>query len=868
VDLLERDEPRDALAARLAEARSGHGSLTLVAGEAGIGKTSLVRGFCTDHAGEARVLRGWCDALSTPRPLGPIDDLAREAGGDLARVVHEGAGRYERFTAFLDTLTSPSAPVVVVIEDVHWADEATLDLLVFVARRMAQSNGCVIATYRDDELGPDHPLRRVLGNLVRLETVHRLRLEPLSADAVSRLAAPHGVDPVWLYRITGGNPYFVVELLAAESGGDVPESVRDTVLARVARLTPAARSTLNLLAVMPDRVDIDVIRHAMGDTDGIDECEHAGLVIASGTTVAFRHELARLAVERAIPATAVPELHRGALSSLAAMPEPDLARLAYHAGRAGDAEAVLKYCPVAAEQAARMGAYGAARSHCEVALRFADRLPPPRRAALHELSGTASARAGLIDEAIEAYERAEAAWREAEDLDRAGAAMATRGQYLWAAGRASEAHKVTSDSIVMLENRPPGPGLVAAYTYGAYLRMLSRDRPGAIDLGTRAIGLAERHGDLAMLSKALNVVDTSMWTIDPDRASAMMERSLAAAYESGDDQTIGLALGNWGSAAIEVRRYAEGDHRTQQDIEWCSGRDLDIGRDYSRAWLARSAFEQGDWSRAESIVDDLANREYGNVSTRTIALTVRGLLAVRRGDADGEALLAEAWRLALQAEDPPRMWPVAAGLAESAWLCGRTERIADLIGETYQLACDLKEPWAIGELGYWLWRAGGLSGPVPGMALPYALHVGGDWAGAARAWDSIGCPYEAAAARADSDDTDQLIAALQTFHRLGARPAANLVRRRLRGRGVLRPPRGPHRATLANPAGLTGRQLEVLRLLAAGLSNADIAGRLHISRRTADHHVAAILAKLGVASRHDAARVARDWAALGGPVER
>src|SRR5690606_8885740 len=190
------------------------------------------------------------------------------------------------------------------------------------------------------------------------------------------------------------------------------------------------------------------------------------------------------------------------------------------------------------------------------------------------------------------------------------------------------------------------------------------------------------------------------------------------------------------------------------------------------------------------IAGQLAGQQSGNVSTRTIALTVQGQLAVRRGEADGEALLGEAWRLALHAEDPPRKWPVAAWLAEAAWLSGKPDRIPELVGDTFRLAGELGEPWAIGELGYWLWRAGEMNEPVPGMAKPYQLQVGGDWVAAASAWDDIGCPYEAASARADSDDAAELIAALQTFHRLGAQPAASLVSRRLRELGVRRPPRG------------------------------------------------------------------------------
>src|SRR5690606_17215443 len=167
----------------------GEGSLTLVAGEAGIGKTALLREWCGRYARHAQVLWGGCDALRTPRPLGPLYDIARVAGGELAAVMAGDATLHERLTTFLDTLHSPARPVIAVIEDVHWADEATMDLVLFVARRVADRHAVVVVSFRDDEWAPDHPLRTLLGHLAPLDTVHRLRVPPLSLAATRRLAA-------------------------------------------------------------------------------------------------------------------------------------------------------------------------------------------------------------------------------------------------------------------------------------------------------------------------------------------------------------------------------------------------------------------------------------------------------------------------------------------------------------------------------------------------------------------------------------------------------------------------------------------------------------------------------------------------------
>jgi DNA-binding CsgD family transcriptional regulator len=308
-----------------------------------------------------------------------------------------------------------------------------------------------------------------------------------------------------------------------------------------------------------------------------------------------------------------------------------------------------------------------------------------------------------------------------------------------------------------------------------------------------------------------------------------------------------------------VRYYAIADRWLRAAIEWCSARDLDANHGYSRAWLARSQFEQGHWSQAGA--DAASVMTDPQAITRIVSLTVLGRLRQRRGDPDAASPLARAWELAEQTGDLQRLWPVAAARAEEAWLQGRPSEVEPLVEELFAEAMRLAHAWAIGELGYWLWRSGAINTAPPGAATPYARQIDGDWVAAAAEWDAIGCPYESATALAESDRPEQLLASLETFNRLGARPAADLVGQRLRQLGVDRLPRRPRRSTVDNPGGLTDRELEVLELLTKGLSNAEIAARLFISVKTAAHHVSAILAKFGVRSRLQAASIGRDWGA-------
>ncbi len=239
MELLEREQFLGELEAILSDVAVGNGRLVLVSGEAGIGKTSLVERFATAQQTQARVFWGACDALFTPRPLGPLYDIAQQTRSNLLALLEEEAPRAAIFSAALDEMKQGRAPSITVIEDVHWADEATLDLLKFLGRRITRINSMIVVTYRDDEVGADHPLRLVLGDLPP-RSVARLRLPPLSEDAVERMAEGAGRRPEELYAVTGGNPFFVSEALASKEPG-VPVTVRDAVLSRAARLSPAAR---------------------------------------------------------------------------------------------------------------------------------------------------------------------------------------------------------------------------------------------------------------------------------------------------------------------------------------------------------------------------------------------------------------------------------------------------------------------------------------------------------------------------------------------------------------------------------------------------------------------------------------------------
>ena len=405
VTLLERDHELATLHALLDEivsGPSGQGRIALVSGEAGIGKTALVERFVADVPPDVRTFWGACEALFTPRPLGPLYDIVQQAQTPLRVALESNASRATLFAAVLDELTHDTTPTIVVVEDVHWADEATLDLIKYVARRIHRIAALLILTYRDDEIGKDHPLRHVLGDLPARDVI-RLRLLPLSEEAVTTLARRAKRSGNELYLATSGNPFFLSEALSSGAPG-VPASVSDTVLARAARLSPGARAILDVVAIAPSRLERWALKALTTSAPGLDECLEAGMLRIDETAVAFRHELARQAIEGALSPRRARSLHRQALDAFMDQRENvvPIARLVHHALHVGDAALTLRFAPLAAQEAAAQGAHREAAAHYANALRFADALPLEQRAELYERLAYERYLTSQIEGAVEA----------------------------------------------------------------------------------------------------------------------------------------------------------------------------------------------------------------------------------------------------------------------------------------------------------------------------------------------------------------------------------------------------------------------------------------------------------------------------------
>jgi DNA-binding CsgD family transcriptional regulator len=849
-DLVERERELSILGEAVDGVRSGsRGRLVFVAGEAGVGKTALLRLFCDDRAGGARVLWGASDALFTPRPLGPFLDIAGGTGGDLARAAEAGAGTFELAAALMEELRR-RPPTILVLEDVHWADDATLDVLRLLARRVKSLPAALLVSYRQTELDRFHPLRQVLGEFG--SEAERVTLAPLSPDAVAQLAASHGVDGTALHERTGGNPFFVTEVLAA--GEEIPDTVRDAVLARAARLTPAARELLDAVAIAPSQCELPLLERSAPDAlPALDECLSSGMLVEANGAVAFRHELARLAVEQAAAPDQKLRLHRETLAALRAAPEAtaDLARLAHHAEAARDTGAVLEFAPPAGAYASQVGAHREAAAQYARALRFADVLPPAERGDLLAAHWLECYVTTQDDAAIASGREAREVWRALGDPLKEAEALASIAAVALNMGATEDAADAAREAASMLEEMPPGPHLGRVYDLIAGVSLLFEDRAETELWAQRAIEIAEPIGDGYAVASSLSLIGAASALQGLPSGVDELERSLAMARDvPGAEELVGRGHVLLAMAGCRARSLDLMERAVEPGIAYCAERDLDIWGRYLLATRSWVALERGDWDRAAETAG-LVFMEDCTMSCAQ-ARVVLVLLRARRGDPDPWGPLEEARAIAERTGMLWWLWQIAAIEAEALWLAGRPERIADATADTFELAVRLGSPWVIAELAWWR-RQGGVDEPVPEAAAgPFELQLRGDWSGAEAAWREAGCPYEAAFALAETGDEAALRKALEELQALGARPAAAIVSRRLRERGVRGVPRGQRPATRANPANLTPREVEVLELVAQGLRNADIAKRLVLSERTVAHHVSSILGKMGVRGRAEA----------------
>lgn len=865
MNLLERETQLQGLLDAYRRVATGGGEIVFLSGESGIGKTSLIDRFLREVPADVPSAVVSCDGLGIPGPFGALFDIADALGPEVSSLLEAQAPRDVILRSVLGAFRAMPGTMVMVGEDAHWIDEATLEMIRFLGRRIRSTRVLFIIAYRDDHLGPYHPLRRVLGDLANAPGISRMTLPPLSRAAVRAMAEGTGIDPDEIYELTGGNSFLVTEVV--ECGlAIVPETIQDAVLARAARLSPEARAVLDAAATIAVTVDPWLVESVMGGPieDAIEECLAVGILHTHDRVIEFRHGLSRKAILESMSAPRRRALHQRIMQAMHAggVAERDLGHLAYHAEEAGDPGAARDFATRAARRAARFGSHREAAGQFARAVRVADDLAPGELASLMEDWSYECYLTGDIEQAIRVREDVVRMVRTLGDRVREADNMRWLARFSWFSGRTREARAYAGDAHAILSGLPPGRELAMTLSTISQLRMLEHDTEGAIEWGERAIELATTLDADDIRAHAMINVGTARYSRGEDAGRVSLDEAIRIALRIGADDDAVRGINNLAWTAWTNHGLPTSGKFLEQGIEFASERDLVAMELYLRMTRASVWLARGQVREAEEEARSVASSPASIAATRVMALVCLGRVMTIQGR-DGAHHLREADELAESIGELQRTGPVTSARAEAAWLKGDMAPVLGPLRRVHDEAVARGNAWVAGELSLWLHRAG-QDVSTSGMPEVFALEISGDACAAATRWDELGFPLESIRARTSSGDVDDLRTAIEAFESLGATADAARVARVLRAMGVRNVPRGHRPETRANAAHLTSRELDVLALLVEGATNREIAERLFLSVKTAGHHVSAILAKLDVASRREAVLRAIDMGIVKG----
>jgi DNA-binding CsgD family transcriptional regulator len=845
--LLEREAELTLLARLVADVTGAGGKVVLIRGEAGIGKSALVREFLRASADGAHLHVGFCDDLQTPQPYGPLWDVAR--GVPTLRRALQDKDRQAVFEACFELLSVGSRPNVVVLEDCQWSDQATLDAIKFMGRRIARTDGLLVLTYRDGEVDDYHPLRRVIGD-VAPESVVRIGLSGLSRSAVSAIVGASSLDPDRVLEATDGNPFLVTEMASA-AADHVPPSVRDSVMARVCKLSVQSRRVLRILSVIPRRLSLgDASNLTQASGAELAECARFGLLEVGDEIVAFRHDLIRRAVEASLTISEGVAIHRALLAALPADTDP--AWLMHHAKCGNDLDRLMILGPLAAGAAKAVGSNQEAAAHFRSLGPYLSRFDPRQRADV--LSEWAQVEHYLENvEAIEIIDRAIELYREVGCSTSLARALVLRVGLGRTFGRFATAHADAVEAVEILDRAGPSADLAVAIATHAWVLIHSgTGRPEAE--ADRAIAVAESAGgaELATIT-ALGVKGVLRYVRGQRGGVDVLEQVRERARRGRHRYEEAWALFLVTAVALEIRDLDRAADYAQQARNTAARYELPMLETKAAAAYVNAQAWSGAWTEAEDLAIELLGRHsHADVSL----LAVVGALRTRRGRGGGREHLERAWSMARDSGEIDQQLVSAAALAEGMWIEDRpdSERVTQFL-ELAARGIRFEYPWPAGSLILWLWKLGHVENVLDGLPAPYRDLLAGRVDATAKFWESRKAPYERAQALM-CGSVPQRLQSLEILDSLGATAVAAKLRRDLRAEGVS-VPRGKGTSTRGHPAGLTARQAEVLALLGDGLSNNAIADRLFVSPRTVENHVSAILAKLDAAGRDEAVTRAR-----------
>ena len=864
MELIERDGFLELLQSEFERSIHTEGHCVFLGGESGIGKTSLVRRFCREKEKEVNIFYGTCDALFTPRPLAPFYDIALQMGSGLIQNNGNISDRTALFSHFLYELSNQKEPSIIVFEDIHWADEATLDFIKFFARRITRIRCLFILTYRNDEMNSLIPLRNIFGQ-VPADSFTRMNLTLLSREAVGKMAEEKGWNGEEVYSISGGNPFYVQEILASYSTG-IPENIKDSVLSVYHRQDEKVKQVWEILAVMPTGLELKYLEKldpmlSMAAQDSL----AGGILILKNNLLFFKHELYRRTIESALSPLLRVTLNKNILDQFlnSFLENNEIERIVHHAKNANEYHLVVQYAPQAAKAAALLGAHTEASKLYLSAIEYYQGTDNDLLVQSYECYAYECYLTNDIREAIIYCGKALAIWKDKNDTVRTGNSMRFLSRLWWYEANHKQSESFALQAIELLENQPSSRAKAMAFSNMSQFRMLSGLTEEALYWGEKAMQIAKELGDQNALSHALNNIGTvHIWIpSSKEKGIALLEESLAIAKQNSFHEHTARAYTNLGNCGMDIKDYALTAKMVEEGIQYCEERNLYGLMSCLISCKARLHLEKGDWSAAENTADRLFKN--GNLPplARIELLVMLAKIKMRRGEDDALPLLLEAKPKAFGILELEYMIPVMAALLEYEWISG--EKVVDekAIHLTETMIGQMGNLYKNSEFVYWLSKSGRKEIHLKNYYAGYQMQNKKQAGGAAVLWEQLGCPYEQALALYEGSEKDKK-EALSLMHALGALAIYEKWKLEMKASGIKSIPRGLRKSTQSNPALLTGRELDVLHLLKEGLQNKEIADRLFISPKTVDHHISSTLFKLEVNTRVKAVQEAEKMGIL------
>jgi DNA-binding CsgD family transcriptional regulator len=849
MELIERAEFFASLESQFKKTAGGQGHCVFICGEAGIGKTSLVKSFCQSHKGNCQIYTGLCDALFTPRPLAPLYDIAGQISGNLWEISKTIEDRADLFTRFFQELSSQKEPIILVFEDIHWADEATLDFIKFFARRITRTSCLFLLTYRDNEIHSQHPLRNVLGELTP-GSFTRLLLRTLSKQAVEKLAQEKGYKGEDVYSISGGNPFYVNEILASYSPG-IPDNIKDSILFVYNRQDDKTKNIWQILSVLPTGLEIKYLEKIEPQFEtAIENSLSSGILILHGGQLLFKHELYRRTIEESLSPLKRITLNKRILDLFRTNFEENrqIERIIHHAKNANEYELVVHYAPLGAKLAASVGAHIEASKLYLSAIEYYQGNDKDVLIQFYEAYAYECYLTNQIKEAIIYTGKLLNSWKHKNDLEKVGNSLRFLSRLWWFEGNRNQSEKFGFEAIEVLDTQPDSGIKAMAFSNMSQLKMLSDQPVECLYWGEKAIALARELNDEETLSHALNNVGAVQVFRQPtkEKGIQLLQQSLSIALKNSYHEHAARAYTNLSSVEVKIKDYAAAKKVLEEGIQYCEERDLDSWTKYMLSFKARLNLETGQWKEAERLAVNLLENEKQAPVIKIGALTVLATIRMRCGIPDALALLLEAKKMAFATQELQRIIPALVALLEYEWITGNTfieeESLQlNLIDHSDQILQN-------SEFAFWLLKVRKQRLPIGKMYAGYDVSDEETCHKAALLWAELGCPYEQAIVLFEGNEDDKRKAVV-IVQGLDAGAVYEKMKQEMRASGIKKIPRGIRETTRLNPAQLTIRELDILQLLQQNMQNKEIADRLFISAKTVDHHISAILLKLEVNSR-------------------